>query len=166
VSGIDHTWYVRPEGVRDRFAAGGVVVRLEASRVLVALAQEAGMAEAGHVLPKGGLDPGEDTITAARREIAEEAGLTELTLLGRLATLQRLTYYRDRWQVIYMFLFVTHQVDGTPTDTEHHEHLWWFPLDELPEMLWPEQRRLLEDGRTEIERALRLHLSAGPVTGA
>jgi putative (di)nucleoside polyphosphate hydrolase len=33
--------------------------------------------------PQGGVDPGEDLETAARRELAEETGATEVTLLGR-----------------------------------------------------------------------------------
>jgi len=33
--------------------------------------------------PQGGVDPGEDLEAAARRELAEETGATEVTLLGR-----------------------------------------------------------------------------------
>jgi 8-oxo-dGTP pyrophosphatase MutT (NUDIX family) len=159
---VDSSWYRRPAGVRDRFAAGGVVVRRQAKRTLVALAREADPAHVGYVIPKGGVDAGEDVLTAARREILEETGLHDLVLLGKLGVCYRLTWRRDAWQNIHLFLYVTEQSDGTPTDSRYHEDVWWHPLDDLPPMWWPEQRRLLEEKRGEIEGALARHLRAGP----
>lgn len=155
---VDASWYVRPEGVPDRFTAGGVVVRELEGRVLVAFAREADPQQPGYVLPKGGVDAGEDLLTAARREILEETGLGDLTLLGKLGVLQRLSFYKDLWQVIHLFLYATSQADGTPTDSEYHDDVYWFPIDDLPPMMWPEQRRLLEERPHDIERSLRTHI--------
>lgn len=152
---IDASFYRRPPGVPDRTAAGGVVVRQDGGRLLVALVRERGLA--GYVLPKGGVDAGEDLLAAARREVAEEAGLTQLTLVRKLAVQQRLTFRRTAWSTVHYFLYVTDQVEGTPTDSEYHDDVWWFPLDDLPPMIWPEQRRLLEEGRDEIAAALCAH---------
>ena len=58
--------------MRDRVAAGGVVVRHEAGRTLVALTREADPQQPDFVIPKGGVDQGEDVLTAARREIMED----------------------------------------------------------------------------------------------
>src|SRR5690348_18456876 len=82
---VDDSWYVRPSNVLDRTSAGGVVVRLQDGEPLVALTHEKGYK--GPVLPKGGVEAGEDLLQAARREVAEEAGLTQLVLhapLGKL----------------------------------------------------------------------------------
>ncbi len=65
---INYSWYVRPEGVRDSTSAGGVVVRLERGQAWVALVRESAFPQ--YILPKGRLEPGEDTEAAARREIA------------------------------------------------------------------------------------------------
>lgn len=151
---IDRTWYERPPGVRDRCSAGGVVARLDADgRVLIALVREQEYPQ--YVLPKGGLEPDEDAERAARREIAEEAGLTELVLLADLGQRSRLSYNKRRWITTHYFLFRTAQSEGHPSDTRHHYGVWWFAPDALPDMLWPEQRALVERHAALIERELR-----------
>ena len=55
------------------------------------------------------------------------------------------------WITIHYFLFLTQQEVGMPTDQKHVYTCEWFPLDELPEMLWPEQQALLESCRNAIE---------------
>jgi ADP-ribose pyrophosphatase YjhB (NUDIX family) len=156
---IDASWYIRPPGVRTRTSAGGVVARLGADgRVRVALAREADFPE--YVLPKGGVRRGESLEAAACREIAEEAGLTRLTLLDYLGARARLTFDKDRWLTVHYFLFATDQTGGRPTDRHHPHAAVWAALDALPPMLWPEQRRLLEEERARIERTVRAHAAA------
>ena len=113
---------------------------IEHGQVLVALAREPEWTE--YVLPKGGVEDGEDLEAAARREILEEAGLHRLHLIRKLGVLERLSYNKDHWQIGHFFLFHTDQVEGSPTDTRHHG-VWWFPIDKLPELVWPDQREFL-----------------------
>lgn len=150
---IDDTWYQRPPSVPDRTSAGGVVTRWNGSEALVALAREAHWPQ--FILPKGGVERGETLEQAARREIAEEAGLTDLHLVAFLGARARLDFSKRRWITAHYFLFTTHQVEGRPTDQHHHYGLWWHPLRELPEMLWPEQAELLRTHVEEIEGAAR-----------
>ena len=131
-----------------RAAAGGVVVRLEQGRVMVALAVERGLD--AYVLPKGHVDPGESAEEAARREIEEEVGVSDLRLVELLGVLERLDYDKREWKPTHYFLFTTEQVEATPTDIEQHDQMRWFPLDGLPELFWPEQRALLEKSRDRI----------------
>lgn len=159
---IDTSWYERPRGIRERLAAGGVVVRRHGNRTLVALTQEPDDMQPGYVIPKGGVDVGEDLLRAARREIGEETGLTELVLLGKLGVFRRLTVRRDVWQVIHLFLYASNQIEGVPTDSANHQDMHWAPLDDLPDLFWPEQARLLEERRLEIETCLSCHLAHGP----
>jgi ADP-ribose pyrophosphatase YjhB (NUDIX family) len=146
---IDETWYVRPEGVRERTSAGGVVVRVDGSQVYVALAHEGGFPT--YVLPKGRLEAGETPEQAARREIAEEAGFSTLSLLAGLGVRERLSFSRKQWIRTHYFLFLTPEAEGVPADSaKHSQQAEWFSLDSLPPMLWPEQRELIETYRERI----------------
>jgi len=150
---IDDTWYQRPPGIRERVGAGGAIVRVEDGKPLLALIRGDGLD--GYLLPKGGVDPGEDIERAARREIEEEAGLTDLLLIDNLGTRERLNFDRNRWQVTHYFLFLTTQTGGKPTDPRHVYEVEWFPLDGLPPMFWPEQRSLIVESQARIEEAVR-----------
>jgi len=143
--------------MRGRTSAGGIVVRVADGRPLVALTREGNWPL--FVLPKGGVEEGETFEEAARREIEEESGLRDLTLVRYIGKLERMNFARSRWMTVHYYLFRTTQVDGVPTDSAHHTGVWWFPPDDLPEMLWPEQvsliqqqldaiRRLAEDGHS------------------
>jgi 8-oxo-dGTP pyrophosphatase MutT (NUDIX family) len=145
--------YEKPEGIEEKISAGGVVARVERGGVLVALAHEAGCF--GYVLPKGHLKKGETREAAARREIEEEAGFTQLELIGFLDTRERLYYNRKAWGVMHYFLFVTDEVDVTPTDPRHPQPPEWFPIEDLPQMAWPEQQSLIELHRERIVAAVR-----------
>lgn len=116
--------------------------------IYVALVREVGLSHA--VLPKGGLEAGENLEMAARREIEEEAGLTDLKLIGELGLRERLDYEKKWWLKSHYFLFVTNQREGTPTDAEHHYGLEWCPIDALLPLFWPEQKELIETNRDKV----------------
>jgi ADP-ribose pyrophosphatase YjhB (NUDIX family) len=82
-------------------------------------------------LPKGHIDHGETALAAATREIAEESGITELTLVKELGTYERYKIGRDGvgedtsdLKIITMFLFKTAQHDLVPTDPHNPEARW------------------------------------------
>ena len=149
---IDESWYERPDDVRERLNAGGVVVSVEDDVLKVAFVHEAGQERL--FLPKGGVETGEDLLTAARREIAEEAGLSDLTMVIKLGVRERLSYKKTYWSVTHYFLFSTEQLEGTPTDEGHEYRLEWRDLDHLPPMMWPEQKALIETNRETIKMFL------------
>ena len=148
---IDDSWYVRSNGLKDRAAAGGVVVRRDGKNVLVLLGRSHGLGK--YFLPKGGVEPGELVEKAARREIEEEVGVTDLTLLDDLGSLARANFTRTRWVTTHYFLYLTRQIEATPTDADRHPPPHWYPIDQLPEIFWPEQRRMIESNRDRIVSA-------------
>jgi 8-oxo-dGTP pyrophosphatase MutT (NUDIX family) len=146
---IDQSWYERPPGTREQIAAGGIVVRAVGGAAHLALVREgAGLA---YILPKGRLEPGETPEVAALREIEEEAGLTDLTLVATLGVRERFDFRKTHWKVTHYFLFRTEQVDGQPTDPNHAYMLEWFPFSELPPLFWPEQAALIHEHAAEIQ---------------
>lgn len=149
---INHSWYVKPADIPTEVAAGGVILRREQGRILVALIREGTLP--AFVLPKGHVESGESLLTTAQREIAEEAGLSQLQYLGDLGCLERLDYRKKHWKITHYYLFATEQVDGVPTDQSMAYRVAWFPLEDLPEIFWPEQRQLLETLQGQIQQYL------------
>ncbi|OGF56048.1 MAG: ADP-ribose pyrophosphatase [Candidatus Fraserbacteria bacterium RBG_16_55_9] len=145
---IDESWYTRTANASLRISSGGVVARVENGEVHVALVREVGVSS--YVLPKGGVKRGETLLEAAHREIEEEAGLRELKLIEKLGIGEHLNLEKTTWVRAHYFLFITEQVDGIPTDMEHHYGLAWFPIHDLPELFWRDQRRLIETNRDKI----------------
>ena len=148
---IDSTWYEQPPGVRERIAAGGVVARREGERTFVVLTRE--KARPDYILPKGGVERGESLEQTAHREIAEEAGIHRLRLLEPLGARSRFSFDKRHWTTTHYFLFTTDQVETTPTERRRY-NAEWFPIDDLPAILWPEQRELIESNRARIESLL------------
>ena len=146
---VDQSYYERPEGVPASDSAGGVVIRKSNGETLVALVRERGYDD--YVLPKGHLEDGETLEEAAAREVEEEAGLSQIELVELLGVRERLSFDRTEWKRTHYFLFKTNQVDGVPTDAENHEPMQWFPIDDLPRMMWPEQEELLKKHRDQLK---------------
>ena len=113
-----------PQNTRHTQAAGGVVINSE-GKVLVVNQQGNSWS-----LPKGHIDPGEDELTAAKREIIEESGITELELVKNLGWYQRYKIALDggdelsELKTIHMFLFKTTQLKLAPQDPDNPEARW------------------------------------------
>ena len=81
-------------------------------------------------LPKGHIDPGEDALTAAKREIYEETGVNDLTLVRELGTYERhrigIDALEDKSELkqIRFFLFKTAQETLKPLDADNPEARW------------------------------------------
>ena len=74
-------------------------------------------------LPKGHIEKGEDPLTAAKREINEECGITDLTFIKELGYYLRPSYGENdsatKLRIVY--LFTTDQKELKPTDPENPE---------------------------------------------
>ncbi len=147
---IDASWYRKPPGIPKRFAAGGVVIRPEGSKLWLALVSEGDLPR--YVLPKGGIEPGETAAQAAIRETWEEAGFSDLRLRAFLGITVRLSYEKSWWVTTRFFLMETHEMIGHPTDVSRKYVQKWFDLNDpnLP-MYWPDQKKLIEAVRGRIQ---------------
>ncbi len=118
-----------------RKSAGGIVI---GDGAMIALVRR----HAGRLwfFPKGGVEHGEADETAARREIAEEAGLTELELLDDLGSYVRpgirpdKTYDESQVKEIHMFLYAARRTD-TLLGSHEIEEARWAPFREVGTLL-------------------------------
>jgi 8-oxo-dGTP pyrophosphatase MutT (NUDIX family) len=76
--------------------------------------------EAPIQLPGGGIDPEETIEAALHREIYEESGLTNLTLLRKVGTSQRC--WLDTHHIAYRHYFLLEAPSTTPNGWEHIVH--------------------------------------------
>ncbi len=131
--------YLKPEPVA---AAGGYVVRYDKGVPEVLMIFRRGVWD----LPKGKLDPGETPEDCALREVREEVGIEELTLVRALDETEHGYPEAGRYRVktTWWFLMRTPERSFEPEVLEHIERVAWFK--------WPEAKQ-----RVGYE-TLRLHM--------
>ena len=115
-------------------SAGGVVYRLHEGRALFLLIRDSYQ---NWGFPKGHLERGERAEDAAEREVREETGLDELTMRGRIETID--WYFRFRGQLIHkvchFYLMETGQATTKPQHAEGITACRWVPYEEAREAI-------------------------------
>jgi ADP-ribose pyrophosphatase YjhB (NUDIX family) len=150
-SPVTRSHYVRPRGVRNRRAAGGVVFRYFRKRIYILLTRQPHFTH--YILPKGGVEDGETPAQAACREITEETGVDHLCVVGLLGVRSRLSFNKKKWTTTRYFLFSSDQL--RPGATAHDQYqARWFNIDKLPPILWREQAGLISLARGKITKYL------------
>ncbi len=115
-------------------SAGGVVVNQHG---MVLVINQNGTSWS---LPKGHVNPGEEPVQAAIREIMEESGIADphflraLGAYGRYKIGQNTGEDKQEWKVLLFFLFKTKQNELNPNDP-HHPHARWVYPDEVEALL-------------------------------
>jgi ADP-ribose pyrophosphatase YjhB (NUDIX family) len=106
-------------------SAGGIVVNAATGLILVVSQYGTSWS-----LPKGHIEAGEDRLTAARREIREESGVTQLDYVKDLGSYSRYKLSPaggedpTELKVIHMFLFKTAEETLRPLDPANPEARW------------------------------------------
>jgi len=102
-------------------------------------------------LPKGHIDEGETPLEAAKREIFEESGITDLTLVKPLFSYERFAIGpggvgedRSMLKEIEMFLFRTSQTKLTPQDSANPEARWVLKNEVSKLLTHPKDREFFE----------------------
>lgn len=126
-------------------AAGGVVLREDGDGVEVLVVHR--VRHDDWSLPKGKLDPGEDALTAACREVREETGV-DVEVDGKLPEVR---YEVDgqpkrvRW---YRMRAVAGDPAARPADHEVDVAAWWPVEDALRRLTYAHDRDLLAGSLT------------------
>ncbi len=101
-------------------------------------------------LPKGHVEPGEDTLSAALREIHEETGIpiAALTLVAEVGSYVRSQIKwrpgdEPRERTITLYLFTTTEDELTPIDPENPEARWMTPESAATLLTHPKDQEFL-----------------------
>lgn len=141
----------KPEAV----SAGGIIIRHVDSDIELLLIRD--KRYTAWVVPKGHVEKDETLEQAAIREVNEEAGVTEATIIKKLGQFHRYVTRASEWKTIHYFLMHTakEQPLGKPEDT--HMETKWFPIIQLPEMYLSEQEQVIKENLDIILQIKKFH---------
>ncbi len=115
-------------------SAGGVVTNSKGEILVV---NQIGKLGSSWSFPKGHINEGEETLSAAKREINEESGLEieKLVLVKSLDVYERANIFdSSEIKTMYMFLFKTTEMDLKPKDADNPEARW-VNINEVADLL-------------------------------
>lgn len=148
--------YGKPPGRREYWRRPGIYAILPRAGSVLVTHQDAPVPE--FQLPGGGIDAGEQPLSALAREVLEETGWT-IARPRRVGVYRRFTFMPeyDVWAEKLCQVYVAHPVRriGPPSEPGHTDV--WMPLEEALSLLASEgDRRLLAAtfGRTTNSRGL------------
>ena len=135
-------------------SAGGVVFRRDAQGATRFLLIRDAYRNWG--FPKGHLEVGEPPAVAARREVAEETGLEDLTLHGPIRVID--WYFRFRGKTIHkychFFLFESKRGDPVPQREEGITDCAWLELEDARRTISYENARVVLEQAAAMVEAL------------
>lgn len=138
-------------------SAGGVVVRAEDSTTRFLLIRD-GYGHWG--FPKGHLERGERADTAALREVMEETGLRQLSLVGSIAAIEWRFRFRGRLIQKHCEFFLMESPSGEtkPQKSEGITDCRWVTIDEAHQLIDYENARgvLTQANAMVLSRAGRM----------
>jgi 8-oxo-dGTP diphosphatase len=134
---------MEPQRYRSLVAVYAVVMNVQ-NKILLLRRANTGYRDGYYDMPAGHLEEGETLRHATLRELKEETGLQAneedvefIELLHRFS--------HDRVYVDVFFRINKWTGEAMIKETEKCDHMDWFSLDDLPEMIVPHQGRVIKD---------------------
>ena len=142
-------------------SAGFVLYRRAAGRRLYLLLQHR---DGRHwAFPKGRIEPGEDELAAARREVAEETGIERLRPIPRFRATSAYRFARGTQSIsktVVYFLAET-EADRVRLSGEHSDADWLEVDDAKRRLTYAEGRRVLDEAEARLRRQRERKGSSG-----
>jgi len=130
-------------------SAGGIVSKKENGIIKICLVN-LDLSPDKFVFPKGHQEQGEKLEETALREVYEEIGLTNLSIVKYLGMFTRKATERNGKIVnkdIYIYLMSTNDCVHQKSEEKYQ----WFSIDEAVNVMLPEEAKFLESNRKGIE---------------
>lgn len=107
-------------------------------------------------LPKGHLEEGEAPLDAARREIAEEGGISDLKLIKPLGNYDRPNLFDpNEIKTIFVFLFRTDQAEVESQGPDKNTQPFWAEINKVKNLLThPKDKEFFADHLKEVRNFL------------
>ena len=108
-------------------------------------------------LPKGRIEPGEDELAAALREVAEETGIERLKPIPGFRAISAYRFARGAQSIsktVVYFLAET-EADRVRLSVEHSDAEWLAVDDAKRRLTYPEGRRVLDDAEARLKQQRR-----------
>lgn len=139
--------------MKARSSAGGIVLGADGKILLV---EQHGNTWS---FPKGGVEDGESELGAARREVLEETGVSELEYVRELGSYERYSIGKDGTSEMTelglrrrtFFLFRTAQSELVPQDGEVTRAVWTTVEEALTLLTHPADRAFLDSVKDTLE---------------
>ncbi|MDQ3099299.1 MAG: NUDIX domain-containing protein [bacterium] len=128
-------------------SAGGVLVNNEGKIAVVSQ-------RTSWSLPKGTIEPGEEILETAKREIYEETGISDLQLIKLLGKFDRsgINNFGKRYsKTIHIYLFKTNQTELKPIDPQNPEAIWMDKDEVSKKLSYKEDADFYESIKKEID---------------
>jgi bis(5'-nucleosidyl)-tetraphosphatase len=140
-------------------SSGGVVYRWDKDSPLFLLL---GSEKRGTwCLPKGLIEPDEEEVTTAIREVREETGVSRVKIKGKIGLIRYQFGFRAKTfdKTVHFFLFETDQADSKVGS--EHDYMEWMPFEKALETLsYPNEKEVLSKAKEMIQA------KGGPPSGA
>ena len=130
--------------------AGGIVFRHGEKGMEILLIQDA---KDRWTIPKGHIEEGETAVQTARREIGEEAGLTEIDMLGWLGKIHFRYRRIDRLVLMTTQIYLVRvRTDGNEIQKEEWMNdIKWFPFNDALDLIeYEDIAKLMLKAKTRV----------------
>ena len=138
--------------MKESITAGGVVVNKDGKILIVNQHSDSWS------LPKGHVEPGENLLSAAKREISEESGIRNLTYIKQLPSYKRNRIARggsledkSELKTLYWFLFRTDEEVLSPHDPDNPEAKWVDKTEVTSLLTHPKDKEFFQKIMFELE---------------
>ncbi len=136
--------------MKKTMSAGGVVINQNGDVAIV------NQKHKSWSLPKGHVEENEDILEAARREVNEETGLSDLTLIKPLGIYERYAMdhenndNKQELKTLHFFLFETREETLSPMDVDNPEAIWVKKEQVEDYLTHPEDKKFFRQVLTEL----------------
>ena len=130
--------------IMKEFSSGGIIARLAQDKLKILLIKDS---YGRWTWPKGKIENGESKEAAAKREIAEEVGLSSIDMIRELDKIEYVYKLKDQpiFKTVYLFLFeLVKDEKLAPLEKEIQDAVWASPSEALEKLDYKGAKEIMQ----------------------